>query len=488
MESEKQYLEEDEYINVLEIINSYIIVLQKSWYALLVMIVMAIIGVWGLFRVTFPAVYTATAYYSLERSYNVYTNASLAARAARSVPYLANSSEFRDELRKELGEKYAGGSYSFRAEATTNANLFSVSVACGDAEYAQLLLTGFETIYPSWINRTMGQTLVSVIDESCEMTGGYTQTSGIKKILVAVIGACGLWFVLATLSIAMIRKVKSEEDVKQVLESQCFGILPTVDKKKREKSNKETLLITNSNIDNNYLQAMRSLARRIENYIETEQKKVLMVTSTFPDEGKSLLTFNLATILAHHGKSVLIVDADWYHAGMAKLIQQDSLKYGISDYLTEKTNKISVKSYKSGLKYLIAGTKIKEGKSIVNHSRMESMMASIKDMADIILFDTSATLLSGDSIAIEEFVDGVIYVIRGDYGDIRDIRVGVDPYVASGKMMGYVLNQVDTSFLSSVGNGYGYSKYRNYRSKKGYYGSNYYYRNIELDEEDDKKG
>ena len=58
-----------------------------------------------------------------------------------------------------------------------------------------------------------------------------------------------------------------------------------------------------------------------ERKMEQMDKKVVMVSSARPGEGKTTVTVNLAISMVQSGKKVLIVDCDMYNPSVARALQ-----------------------------------------------------------------------------------------------------------------------------------------------------------------------
>ena len=108
---------------------------------------------------------------------------------------------------------------------------------------------------------------------------------------VAGIAVC---FVVATIYVLSSKTVRKESDMKKVTVKSCITVIPDVKLKKRINSQKEQLLITNRRVDWGFRQSILGAQSRIERQMEKENKRVLLVSSTLPEEGKSLFALNLA--------------------------------------------------------------------------------------------------------------------------------------------------------------------------------------------------
>lgn len=78
--------------------------------------------------------------------------------------------------------------------------------------------------------------------------------------------------------------------------------------KRRSGQFDRTISIQNPRISGAFLENVRSL--RIKFLREAEGRKVIMVSSTLPGEGKTTVAVNLALTLSQNGARVILVDLD----------------------------------------------------------------------------------------------------------------------------------------------------------------------------------
>ena len=78
----------------------------------------------------------------------------------------------------------------------------------------------------------------------------------------------------------------------------------------------------------------RNLRTNIQFMNANSEKKVMVVTSTVPGEGKSFITANLATAFANSGSKVLLVDCD-IRKGRQHRIFNSHNKKGLSNLLLD---------------------------------------------------------------------------------------------------------------------------------------------------------
>ena len=78
----------------------------------------------------------------------------------------------------------------------------------------------------------------------------------------------------------------------------------------------------------------RTLRTNIQFMSTSKKLQVLQITSTFPGEGKSWVTSNLAVTFAQAGKKVVIIDSDM-RRGRLYAIFGLSPKPGLSNFLSQ---------------------------------------------------------------------------------------------------------------------------------------------------------
>ena len=81
-------------------------------------------------------------------------------------------------------------------------------------------------------------------------------------------------------------------------------------------------------------EVFRTLRTNIQFMSSSKKMKTLLVTSTFPGEGKSWVTSNLAVTFAQAGKRVILIDADM-RKGRQYAIFGVSPRPGLSNLLAE---------------------------------------------------------------------------------------------------------------------------------------------------------
>ena len=484
--------DEDDFLHLGAVLLDYLRVLQRSWLLLIFLLLAGVAVSCGILYLTYKAEYKATAFYSVERTMSVYTDAEVVVRIAESVPILTETSDFREELAKKLGtDEEAMPKYWFSAVATSSANLFNVTVTCRDSELTNELIKAFEELYPSWVNKSIGKCILTLMDEQFTDGQPANEPNWLMFGLYGLGAALLLWFMGATIRIVSVRRVHSAIDIGTAIDLKCYGELPEVNVDNNPSDIQRRLLLSSDRVSGAYQRGVLELRTELEEQVKGVEHPVILVTSTLPQEGKSLVTLNLALAFAEREKKVLIIDGDLRSSGISRLLHIDQkVQKGISDYICRKERDILMQW--ENLAILPVGTCTEEAMQNFDRDLFGSMIRQLKETVDVVFIDTPPAGYFGDALDYSEFADFLLYVVRGDYAEVKLIRKHSEPFAESGRPCGYILNRMQHD---SFGYGYGYGRYGYGRygyGKYGYgkygYGKYGYNKYGYGDDEEDKKG
>lgn len=188
--------------------------------------------------------------------------------------------------------------------------------------------------------------------------------------------------------------------------------------------------------------------------IPKNQGKVIFVTSTTSQEGKSHTSINLSKSLSFSNKKVLLVETDIRVPKANKYLNIES-KIGLTDYLV--SNKIDLKQVMTkvddNLFVISSGTIPPNPAELLMSEKMETLFETVKKEYDYIVVDTAAVGLVTDTLIISHYADIVVYVVRANYLDRRQLSTAETMYSEKRlPNMSLLLNGVK----SKKGYGYGY--------------------------------
>ena len=219
----------------------------------------------------------------------------------------------------------------------------------------------------------------------------------------------------------------------------------------------------------------RNLRTNIQFMNVCSEKKVMIVTSTSPGEGKSYISANLAVAFAQLGKKVLIIDTDM-RKGRQHIIFNLKVKPGISNFLSgvveqdfigRKEDIINyIQSTDIENLYLIpAGNVPPNPSELLVSPKMQGIVEILKNTFDIIIFDAPPCLIVADALIITRLVDFSIIVTAQNITKIENLkRAKLAIENVGGKIAGVVLNKVQIN-AKTYENSYYYVDKKNSHKK-----------------------
>lgn len=188
-------------------------------------------------------------------------------------------------------------------------------------------------------------------------------------------------------------------------------------------------LLTHRNPKSPVSEMFRTLRTNIQFMNTNKKMQTLLVTSTFPGEGKSWITSNLAVAFAQTGKNVILIDADM-RKGVQYSIFDIAPKPGLSNYLSEvdenetdekdKKNKKDKKDFSivnyiqeteiDNLHVLVAGNVPPNPSELLVSEKMMDLLEKLKDMCDLVIIDGTPCGLVTDSVILSRIVDSTLIV------------------------------------------------------------------------------
>ena len=200
----------------------------------------------------------------------------------------------------------------------------------------------------------------------------------------------------------------------------------------------------------------RNLRTNIQFMNAVSDKKVMLVTSTIPGEGKSYVSANLAAAFAQLDKKVLIIDTDMRKGRQYSLFNlrpRPGLSNFLSgvvdnDFIGEKDN---IENYIQETEvenlYLISAGSVPPNPSeLLVSKKMKNIIELLIKKFDIIIFDAPPCLIVADALILARLVDFNILVTAQNVTKIEDLNKAKTAIEnVGGKLAGVVLNKVQVT-------------------------------------------
>jgi capsular exopolysaccharide synthesis family protein len=251
---------------------------------------------------------------------------------------------------------------------------------------------------------------------------------------------------------------RTPEDIEKHLGLSVLGVIPRIQ--------------NNEGLANRAVrEAYQSLRTSVIFSSKNRQRKLILTTSTGPQEGKSSTVANLARTLAQSGDRVVVVDCD-LRRPTQHLVHGTEREPGLTNYLAAPQEETDWQGYyravgPSNLHVFTCGPIPPSPPELLESERFVNLLKTLRENYDWILMDSPPSASLADSTLLASQADMVVLVVQYNRTDRDQVAKAVQRLRSvNAQIAGSVLNNVDIE-----------SAYH-----KDYYYAGYYYYS-----EDDKK-
>ncbi|WP_438483499.1 GumC family protein [Oleiharenicola lentus] len=333
------------------------------------------------------------------------------------------------------------------------------------SNYIQLL----DRLNQTTTSKDLDNIPVKPLDPAVQPGGPFTpnlnniiKTSSLLGLLVFAGVAVGLSF--------LDDRVKSAWDIEGFIGANLLGIIPELD----DVPDTEKHSLVNSNRTSPGSEAFLSVYSAVKIQSRLDFPKSILVTSTIPGEGKTMISCNLAASFARHGKRVLIIDCDMRRPMLHRHFKLTN-EVGLIAWFEAGANipedpftdeALGFTKVDENLYLLRSGGRSKSPTELLETQVFGQFIEAMKTHFDLIVIDSPPMGAVTDSLLISERTDEVLYVCRFNRAYRKHIRLYIKQLRESkNELLGIVLNGLSARRIEY------YSNYRYYRSYKKYYGS-----------------
>lgn len=406
----------------------------------------------------------------------MYSDLSASSEIAETLTRLFENDVMRDIAKTQLGIADFPGKLT--ASVVPETNLLTLSITADTPEDAyntlNLLLEHYDDI--------SGQAFHNVVLKKLNPPVLPTAPSNPQNLRPitkkAFWGGCALLVVLILAISVLSDTIQTRSALRQKLDIKLLGTLHHETKNKTWKSwikqvNKG-LLITMPIASFRFTEEVHRISTAIENAGKGGQRpnKVVLITSTEENEGKSTVAANLALALAQNDKKVLLIDADLHKAAQYKIFETKPT-CELADMLRGEAPYQPQHLRRYHLWALLSQQQSSDAAELIASQGMIDLLAKAREDMDYIILDTPPASLFSDVEVLADQADLSLLVVRQDTVPAERVNNTADILSqCRAKLLGCIFNDVRSSSVSSDSYGYGYG-YGHYGYSYNGYGYGY---------------
>ena len=261
------------------------------------------------------------------------------------------------------------------------------------------------------------------------------------SIIVGLTCGVGIAFIMESMD----NPIRTQEDVEKYLGTSLLGIVGHIPLEKKDI--KVTELIAHDLPKHSITEALKGIRTSIMFSHPDNPKKIILVTSATPSEGKTLISSNLAIVMAQTGKKVLLIDADLRKPAIHKLFQVNK-SLGLSNLLVKSSDlrTISMPTQIPNIHVIACGPIPPNPSELLGSSALVENLKLAQEEFEWIIIDSPPLLTFTDARILSRVVDGIVFVIRSNKATRDDARKAMSFFSdISDKMLGVVINDIDLS-------------------------------------------
>jgi polysaccharide biosynthesis transport protein len=258
-------------------------------------------------------------------------------------------------------------------------------------------------------------------------------------------------------------RIKTPDEIKAHLGLPFLGMIPKIESTGAGERAHNPLV--NNGVPPGFAEAFKAVRTNILFSSAEEGARSVVVTSTGPSEGKTIVACNLAISLAQSGQRVLVIDADLRRPRVHEVFER-AQEPGLSNLMVG-ASKASESLRPSGvpnLWMLPAGRIPPNPAEIVGSRRFREFLASLAEHFDWVIIDSPPVLAVTDASVVAHKASGVLFVVSADKVNRHAARAALERLDGvQARFFGAVLNQVALDR-----NAYYYSQYYRHEYSRYY--------------------
>ncbi len=442
--------------------------LRKYWWIVLLTTLLAV-GAGAAVTLRTPAQYASTVTFFVrtpaEQIGGAYQGDQFAQKRVNSYVQLMESQRLADLILTDTQLDLTTDEVISKVSAKGDLNTVLLTATVTDIsperslDIARSLSTQFVTLV-STLETPPGSTTPSVTMEVTSAAALNPNPVAPRPLIT--VGLAALAGVIIGIGLALLRElldtsVRTVESLKQITERAVLAIVPFDD------TAKKSPLIIDAHARSIRAESFRQLRTNLQFVDVDHPVKVVVVTSSVANEGKSSTATNMAVSFAEAGLKVLLIEGDLRRPRVADYLGLEGA-IGLTNVLAGQVSidEVLQKWGRGGLTVLPSGSIPPNPSELLGSQNMHDLLTGLRATFQMIIIDSPPLLPVTDAAIAAAHADGAILVVRhGSTSRTQVASAAASLAAVDARLLGSVLNMMPVRGAES----YGYSGYGDYRGQ-----------------------
>ncbi|MGH1481498.1 MAG: AAA family ATPase [Geminicoccales bacterium] len=236
-------------------------------------------------------------------------------------------------------------------------------------------------------------------------------------------------------------------EIERDLGYQVVSLIPLVREAKGKKKSAERWQVYEAYGMNEAIKTLVYALLPKKDLHDQQTGKIVAITSSYPDEGKSTVALSLARQASFSGLRTLLIEGDLRKSGLNAGLQTIQPAYGLADLLRSTVDDVYecvCTEPESGVDIMLGFGPADDAFKLLYSERMAQLLEAIRPLYDLVILDCAPIMAVSETRALVDLADESVFVIRWKTTERTAAKTAIrDLERLNAKITGIVVNQVD---------------------------------------------
>lgn len=235
-----------------------------------------------------------------------------------------------------------------------------------------------------------------------------TKKTGPVIIVGSTAAALGLALFIAIVLDMLDKRFRYPQQATDELGLFILGVIPAITRKRRQRTEQAAQMV----------EAFRTVRMNMRYAVDPSQPFAVTISSPGPNDGKSLVSSNLALSFADGGSRVVLVDGDIRRGTLEETFKTNA-KPGLIEYLdgTALLPEVLRATHHPNLTLIPCGKRQRRGPELLTGPRLTQLVSQLKRDYDVVIVDSPPLGAGSDAYALGIACENVVIVMRVGLSD-----------------------------------------------------------------------